>query len=209
MVVMNQHDSLSFECSNDMDPNEVRAVLEERVCFPVRGFPVITADWELGQSWGGASKWKDGMVAQWDGERWVLVDGSSPQGKTQAVDGTLDEGLTSADSSVNQTQVTMLDPRKADALESGAPGRRRTGSVVIHASRTPDRESFGRLLQLVASTRGETEVVLKCPAGEVPLGTSSLSLHDSGRVSMILGGAMLTADVSSEDLQTLASELTL
>jgi DNA polymerase-1 len=191
MLVMNQHDSLTFECSNELDPNDVRSVIAECVTFPVAGFPKITADWELGQSWGGANKWADER-AEWDGRRWSV---GNPPAVEKPVDDVEPLGTVTAVSAVRQ--------RESLSTVNG------TASVVVHTTRNPDRESFGRLLSLVASLPGETEVVLKCPAGEVTLGTSSLSMSDSGRVSLILGGAMMTASASADDLQAIGAGLSL
>lgn len=198
MMVMNQHDSLTFECHNDMDPNEVRSVIETRVTFPVPRFPKITADWELGQSWGGASKWPAGQKAAWDGQRWKVEGQASPPPVNKPVDQKADISTVTAVSA-----ISTVPSRWGNQSVSGS------STVVIHASRNPDRESFARLLSLIACMPGETEVALKCPAGEVPLGTSSLSMSDSGRVSLILGGAMMTASASSEDLQRVTAELSL
>jgi DNA polymerase-1 len=194
MMVMNQHDSLSFECRNDMDPNEVREVLERCATHPVPGYPAIEVEWELGQSWGGAAKWKAGETARWDGKHWGITEDKTPQ----AVVSPVDERIPVRTVGVTRTQVTGT----ISAVDSH-------GSVTIQAFNTPDRESFVRLLQLVASQPGETEVVLRCPAGTLPIGKSCLSMSDSGRVSLILGGAMMTATAGVEDVRALANGLTL
>jgi hypothetical protein len=167
-------------------------VIEECVTFPVEGYPQITADWELGQSWGGADKWADGVRAEWDGQRWNL--GSPP---------TVEKAVETRQPLGSVTAVSAVVQRESLSTVNG------TASVVVHTTRNPDRESFGRLLSLVASLPGETEVVLKCPAGDVMLGTSSLSMSDSGRVSLILGGAMMTASASADELQAIGAGLSL
>lgn len=205
MLVMNQHDSLMFECSNDMDPNEVRAVLEERVTFPVHGFPKIVADWEIGQTWGGSVSWKPGKAARWNGDQWTLTESTAVD---KAVDKAVEEPVDEqqpASNVVNTTQLCVA----VEQVEVPPIERAKEGSVVIHATRIPDRESFGRLLTLVASKPGDAEVVFRCPAGDVPLGQSSLSMADSGRVSLILGGAMMTAAAGAAEIRSLASGLSL
>lgn len=71
-IIMNQHDSLTFEVSNDLNPVDVRALIEPAVVFDVPVFPKIVADWELGQRWGSSTPWKAGLAPEWDGQKWSL-----------------------------------------------------------------------------------------------------------------------------------------
>lgn len=59
-LLMNQHDSLVYEVSDDLDLQEVRSIIAPEVSFPVPGFPEFAIDWEYGKKWGTGTKWKDG-----------------------------------------------------------------------------------------------------------------------------------------------------
>jgi DNA polymerase-1 len=58
-LLMNQHDSLVFEVSDDLDLYEVRDLLKPQVSFPVTGFPEFVVDWECGLRWGSCVKMLD------------------------------------------------------------------------------------------------------------------------------------------------------
>lgn len=58
-LLMNQHDSLVFEVSDDLDLAEVKDLLTPQVSFPVGGFPKFEVDWEFGSRWGSCTKWED------------------------------------------------------------------------------------------------------------------------------------------------------
>lgn len=82
-IIMNQHDALTFEVSNDIDPNELRELLQKCVVLDnvsvLKGYPPIQADWELGQRWGSSSKFDASDVAVFDGEHWVIAKPKQPE----------------------------------------------------------------------------------------------------------------------------------
>lgn len=53
-MIMNQHDALGFEVHSSLHPLRVREIIQGAVVFPVKGFPKIESDWEIGLTWGGA-----------------------------------------------------------------------------------------------------------------------------------------------------------
>lgn len=55
-LLMNQHDSLVFEVSDELDLIEVKDLLEPEVSFPINGFPKFEVDWEYGSRWGSLTK---------------------------------------------------------------------------------------------------------------------------------------------------------
>lgn len=63
-LLMNQHDSLIFEVSDDLDLNEVKDLIEPQVSFPVPGFPKFDVDWETGTRWGSCDSWEDYVAFQ-------------------------------------------------------------------------------------------------------------------------------------------------
>lgn len=58
-LLMNQHDSLVFEVSNELDLVEVKNLITPMVSFPVKGFPNFKIDWEAGLRWGSCKKWEN------------------------------------------------------------------------------------------------------------------------------------------------------
>lgn len=76
-IVMNQHDALTFEVDNSVDPNELRELLQPRVVFdenttPVlAGYPAFKADWELGQRWGSSAPFSYNQKAAFVDGVWV------------------------------------------------------------------------------------------------------------------------------------------
>lgn len=78
MMTMNQHDALTFEIDNSIDPNEVRELLQDIVVLDnskfanLHGYPPFIADWELGQNWGSADAWPLSSRAIFDGEHWIV-----------------------------------------------------------------------------------------------------------------------------------------
>ena len=77
-VIMNQHDSLTFEISNSIDPNYIRPILQECVVFgsesfsALAGYPDMRADWELGQKWGSSTEWSLDQKAVFKDGFWVV-----------------------------------------------------------------------------------------------------------------------------------------
>lgn len=63
-LLMNQHDSLVFEVSHDLDPILVRDLLDPEVSFPINGYPKFEVDWEFGQRWGSLTKLDDGGIIE-------------------------------------------------------------------------------------------------------------------------------------------------
>lgn len=51
-IVINNHDELVFECSNDLSPYRLIEILRPAVEIDVEGFPVLETDWVSGTRWG-------------------------------------------------------------------------------------------------------------------------------------------------------------
>lgn len=76
-MIMNQHDSLSFEVSNSLDPNEVRRILQPCVVFQPKvmaGYPPMVADWEIGQKWGSSKSWPLDTEAVFQDGHWTVYE---------------------------------------------------------------------------------------------------------------------------------------
>lgn len=203
MVTMNQHDSLTFEVSNDLDPNEVRDVLMEAVVFPVEGFPKIKADWELGQSWGASTKWGDAEQAEWDGERWTVA------GK-EASNARADDGLEDmADWEAMEDQFDVEDEEAIEAAMGDESAMERVLSVRCKDLVTKD--ALLAFVSLVRSTPGDSAVEL-CFGNDSPITlslTTSLTTDDAGRVSLALGGAIVDEYDRPTDIESEVAGLSL
>ncbi len=95
MMTMNQHDALTFEIRDDIDPNMIRdllqpvVVLDNEAFAPLNGYPPFRADWELGQSWGSSEEWSLTQEAGFDGKHWVVL----PEPELDAVTLDFSEGM--------------------------------------------------------------------------------------------------------------------
>jgi hypothetical protein len=201
MVTMNQHDSLTFEVRSDIDPNGLRDMLQSAVVFPVRGFPVIRADWEIGQRWGSSRSWDMGVVAEWDGETWVPgVGGESepPEPPTPLSTSTVDAPEPEVPAPTSRLTV-VPDPEPDDSP---------AGHLIIELADMPDEDHLRRLIDLLSTNPGNNTVTLRTPEGdaELPLETR-LSESDRGRISMAAGGARVYRPAESVDLSALAGSI--
>jgi DNA polymerase-1 len=187
-IIMNQHDSLTFECANDLDPNEVRQVIEKCVVFGedeislCKGFPEIVADWELGQRWGSSTPWKSGVVPAWLGDRWELVGtGFTPEVET---DDDFDPDEETLPQLTDDAWMTIEKPE--ERISNDPP------YLAIEMAKMPSATRFDDFVKLVKEFPGDTEIKLTTPEGEIilPIKTS-LSLDMQGKVSLTLGGASM------------------
>ena len=202
-LINNLHDALTFEADNDINPVELRAVLQPAVVWPLKNFPKIVADWELGQRWGSSTKWKDEAVEFIDGTWTVIkteseepvVDDSDPFAEDEAVREEGDEAFEEAARHVEDASPRIV---MDVAFNEGRP-------LVVETKEMPNQETFGAFLDLLKAHPGNTLVTLKTPEGEVDLANykTSLGPDDQGRVSMALHGASTyyqREEVDTEDL---------
>lgn len=63
-LLMNQHDALVLEVSNELDLVEVKNILEPEVSFPISGYPKFEVDWEYGQRWGSLTKLEESGIIE-------------------------------------------------------------------------------------------------------------------------------------------------
>jgi DNA polymerase-1 len=161
MMIMNQHDSLSFEVDNSLSPDEVRNVLIPAVTFEVPGYPKIVADWELGQRWGSSTPWKDEPV-EFDGTHWNVV---LPDVSTEPI-GSVD------------TMETTVSPETSV-------------KIIVELAKMPTEDRFEQFMELVRDTPGINTLCVRTPWGaSIDIdGLTGITVDDQGRISMILGGA--------------------
>lgn len=192
-MINNIHDALVFEADDDIDPAELRAVLEAAVVWKIDGFPKIKADWELGLRWGtGMAKWKDDKHPEWNGERWVLVGADGIVAEPEEDDD--DEDLTPED------------------FETPAePVREEGEQVIVELTSEPEREGFSEFLSLLTNSPGYNVVTLRHPDGELTLEKwpTSLGVEDQNQISLLLGGAKVFSPVDVMDAEAFSEGMDL
>jgi DNA polymerase-1 len=190
-IIMNQHDSLTFECSNDLDPNEVKKILEKSVVFgpdevpKTEGFPKIIADWELGQRWGSSTAWKGGMEAVFDGEHWQLVKEGEQLPTVEQDKDDFDpenDSLPKISEEILEAALNHVETRIPDEPPL----------LAVELLKMPSTDRFKEFVALLAKYPGDMTVKLVTPDGELELPMkTSLSMDQQGKVSLILGGASM------------------
>ena len=175
MLTMNQHDSLTFEVSDDLDMNKVRDILQEAVVFDARKmfpklqipvFPRFDVDWELGKTWGGSIPWPLEEKATKTETGWAI--GSQED--------TLEVQAWSKDETVDtpQVQVVHLVPEALQVVW--------TGKV--------DKARLQAFTDMLKSNSGDTVVYFTMKGQTKKLATkTALSGLDANRISFVLGGA--------------------
>lgn len=175
MLTMNQHDSLTFEVSDDLDMNKVRDILQEAVVFDARKmfpklqipvFPRFDVDWELGKTWGGSIPWPLEEKATKTETGWAV--GSQED--------TLEVQAWSKDETVDtpQVQVVHLVPEALQVVW--------TGKV--------DKARLQAFTDMLKSNSGDTIVYFTMKGQTKKLATkTALSGLDANRISFVLGGA--------------------
>ena len=224
MITMNQHDALTFECSNRIDPNELKAVLQDAVVFDPKSmvkafayqFPKIVADWELGQTWGGSKAWKKDKEARWDGEVWALYDVTAEaipctRTRTSVVYRSPLHPLSMEE--LPEQPAAPITPLSSGTTRSETPtapaaGSLRTTPLHVHIEEMPDEDHLFRLVKLIEASPGMRPVLLSTPEGEVELPfKTSLGIEDKGKISLAIGGAAVYEPADDENLSALAAAM--
>lgn len=194
-IINNIHDCLVFEVANDINPAELREVLQEAVVWDVKGldgtsFPKIVADWGLGQQWGSTKGWNDEDVEFVDGH-WRLVT-EAPAEK---------ESMAPGNQEVQETHQLA-----GEAVRESEPP-----ALIVELSHSPDREQFGKFIGLLTENPGQTIVTVKTPIGEVDLTNygTSLTPDEQGSISLALGGARVFYPVEEIDSESFTEGLEL
>lgn len=80
-MVMNHHDALTFEVSNELDPRGVIKALLPAVEDPVsgmEGFPRMVSEWEFGKRWGAGVRITTSTPLERDDGEWVVSGERAP-----------------------------------------------------------------------------------------------------------------------------------
>ena len=175
MLTMNQHDSLTFEVSDDLDMNAVRDILQEAVVFDARKmfpklqipvFPRFDVDWELGKTWGGSVPWPLNEDATKTETGWAI---GSKEDSVEIQAWSKDETVDTP-----QVQVVHLAPEAMQVVWTGKT----------------DKAHLEAFIALLKSNPGDTAVyfTMKGRTKNLSIKTSFSGL-DANRISFVLGGA--------------------
>jgi DNA polymerase I-like protein with 3'-5' exonuclease and polymerase domains len=189
MMTMNQHDALTFEVDNSINPVTVRKLLAEAADLHFPKFPNFVIDWELGKRWGSSTPWKDGESVYQDENGEWHVD----KGDTVSVKNTTEEA-----------------PKKQPKQPESEPVL--VGDKELHVSteKAPSKERLVEFFDLVKRNPGDVKVTLFAPGVEyvLPLKTS-LGVEDSSRIALALDGAIVRIPENSASLAAIALDLDL
>jgi hypothetical protein len=189
-LFMNVHDALEYYVHNSLDPHEVRAVIEPAVLVDIPGYPKLVADWHVGTRWGSV----------------VDLEPGTPTPEPEVVPSvipTVEEPPVVIEHNEDEHVVLTIE----DTQEIEIVGR----TLVINVAGVPAPERWTPFVQLVKDCPGTSMVRLVTPAGERLFDTwrTGLTPKDEGRISLLLGGAVVSWDLDSIDLTNLAAGLIL
>lgn len=204
MLTMNQHDSLTFECHNSVDPNTVRVILQEAVVFDVRtmfpslegvlAFPTFEVDWELGRTWGGSAGWDMSTKAVWSEEAQTWhVEGTEPE--EPVVFEERQEKISEPDMPV-LPEITLSDVADDEVTEPVTPAQ---PEVFVIRPAVVTKKTLSDLLSRLAQHTGPHKVVLRIQDKLVPM-TCSVSEEACSPIALTLvTGEGTTVEMVSED----------
>jgi DNA polymerase I-like protein with 3'-5' exonuclease and polymerase domains len=225
---LNVHDSYDFYVRKDVPPGEVIRVLQSAVVFPVDGWPEMVADWHAGLRMGSLAELEvgPGFTVRRKGvkaEEVVLseddddddadlpavdlsavraVTGKAVPGKEEAGDEKVPEARLDAEPDA----PAVLGSRAGAVL---GDGDRHPRTVIVCLPQVPPGESARRLRASLERLPGPNTVILRTPAGDVPVpGSSGLGPEHQADVAFILPGAQVTYDAASVDYAAIAAGIT-
>lgn len=196
-LVMNVHDALEFYAHRSVPPQDIIAVLQPAVIFPVAGWPAMKADWHIAKKWGSTVE----LDVRPDGS---IYSGGQRVGDTNPSVGEDEDGDEVLELPVLEPAV--LRQVVAPKPVSVQPGR----EVIVTLQQMPTEDAFDAFLDLLASLPGPNTVVLATPEGQYrPPGVSGLSPTHLAQVSVVLGPVTVQYDVQAVDLSTAIAGMTL
>ena len=188
MMVMNQHDALTFEVDNSLDPVYVRGLLAEAANLKFKGFPNFVIDWEMGTRWGSSTPWNNEPVFQDENGNWHVDKG---------------------DTKVEQ-KVIAEKPKMTKTDTPVAPVLTEEKELHVATEQSPSRERLVEFFDLVKRNPGDTKVTLLAPGLTYVLPVkTSLSVNDSARISLALNGAIVRVPENSASLAAIAYDIEL
>lgn len=195
-MVNNIHDALVFEVSNEINPAELRALLQEAVVWDVVApdgttFPKIKADWEIGQLWGSSRRWKDEPVEFVNGA-WQLVTEDAPVEMRHC------EGCGEDYNAFEESHAGHEQQKPPEPVREEEP----PDVLIVEMTDMPDDAEFTAFLELLRGHPGPAVVTLRTPEGEVDLAKygTCLTPENQGEISMLLGGARVYRPIEQIDV---------
>lgn len=189
-LVMNIHDALEFYVHKDIEPQDVIALLQPAVVFPVPGWPTMKADWHIARKWGSPT------------ELDVREDGSIFAGGDKIYDP--NPSVTEDEDGEEVYELPEVD--REVLAEIVRAGRR----IVIRLDEMPLSSSWHGFVELAKDIPGNNEVRIVTPEGDVDLPfTSGIQMDDLGRISALFGDVSMSFAPAAEQVATLADGLAL
>jgi DNA polymerase I len=179
-LLMNQHDALIYEVSEDIDPADFIREMRAAVEFPVRGFPEVETEWEFGYRWGSMlrvsrPRHPDAEFMRQEDGRWGVA-GEAPLADRDVY----------IEDEVEHDFHEIVGPALPD--DPAEVGDLRP--VVVEIGRDPTTTEVHALARLFAARPGPYEIVLKTPEGEAVLFSgTAVGVGDASEVSLVVPGA--------------------
>ncbi len=224
-LVMNVHDALEFYVHRSLEPQDVIAVLQPAVIFPVAGWPPMKADWHFGKRWGSPIE-----IEVTDDGRY-LVKGQieyelRPGTEVDADTGEEVEVLPEVDRRVlHQALGREVDEEEMTELEfdtgsaAGTPVRVVGGDaepstvgrrLIVEIVDMPTEPAFRDFLTLLASRPGEHMVTLRTPQGDLDLDVrTGVDTSYLSQMYLVLGEVRLYYHADDIDAHDLLDGITL
>lgn len=196
-MIHNLHDALVFEVHDSIHPQELRDLLSKAVVFPVKNFPEIVADWELGQRHGSCDEWdpEKGHYPAWNEEtgHWEIrtrVEGSvredSEQDEPTQQITTFQEhmevtsaafgGKLAEKAAESKQKFTEAVPQLEKAIEEFEETKQNELKLVpppkgvdllVEVLEMPTMSQLQRLVDMLVKRPGPNTLVLRTPQGDV------------------------------------------
>jgi hypothetical protein len=173
-LVMNVHDALEFYVHKSVQPEQVIAVLQPAVIFPVPGWPAMHADWHIATKWGSPME----LVLGADG---ILTrKGAKPEE-------VLNPGF---EEDEDGDEVEVLPDVDVEILRAVA--RQSSRSIMVRLSAMPERRWWEDFLRFAEDRPGPTETWVETPQGQLPQPlNTSITPEDQQMISAILDDSLL------------------
>ncbi len=195
-MVMNVHDALEFYVHRSLLPQDVIALLQPAVIFPIPGWPAMKADWHFGKRWGSPVE----ITLTDDGRFLVNTDAEYELKPTVEVDedtGEEVEVLPDLDEAALRELIDLT--RTAPAVFALGEGRH----LILELDTMPTAEDYRGFLTLVDSLPGPHRLTLRTPEGDLPVDTpnggTGLGTDNLSQIYLLLGNARLFFDPDDVD----------
>lgn len=184
-LVMNVHDALEFYVHRSLQPQDVIALLQPAVIFPVDGWPAMKADWHVAKRWGSPKE----VVVKPDGSIVVKGDVEFELRPSVEVD---DEG----------DAVEVLPEVSEEALREAAKPQFDTGrTVIIRLTSMPEFTHWRAFVERLKELPGYNTVMVVTPDGDIELPfKAGLRPDHLGKVAGLLKDSGLSIKYAIDDL---------